>query len=440
MSLEHGRILEVRLTRFGSELTGDHATGVSTLLIEDCCDFDDVVGGILVVGGVQYAYFSVDDEAGTIALGSPLVADASDGDRVDIWDPLYGDMTTEKVAEVKVDGDEDDADPVEATIALHLSDKLVEGIRGGLGESVLLELDGDTWRVVDLLGLEFLSPMPDPDEGGETKFWNDSTTVITAGGDQEITLTFLPISQSEHVYWNGIYQAAPEWTRAGQVITLPDPDGVFEADDRITVEYAYLDGAVIVTPDAPDAGIEYPAATLHTPYADTPIWVATSDGWGDWQQTCHFVLDIVAGSQWRAYVVFKKFDTGSVYYRDFVLTTYGGTDYQWDKTNSIVGPAGAGLHTMMVDLTMHVSEGRHTPIVPQGDPVYKFVGAGIFPTSGAGVPTIFEDVPQDYPTDPTVAVLGVTDPALQCAYWGVKVANLAGTTTDEPYGALPGGS
>lgn len=235
MSYEHGRILNVQLVTYGSELAADTAAGATTLVVEDAADFDET-GGHLLVNDELIAYTAVDDETGAIALATPLITAAEEGDRVKLFDPLYSTVTTEKLAFCKVDGDEDDADPVEATLALHLVDKIEEGIRGVTGESVLLELDGDEWRVVDVLGFG------DPETGaGATKFYQDQTTVATVG-DQTVHLTFEPIAHSEHVYWNGIYQPGSEWSRTGQVVAVTDDDSVIEVDDILVVEYAYRSG------------------------------------------------------------------------------------------------------------------------------------------------------------------------------------------------------
>ena len=46
------------------------------------------------------------------------------------------------------------------------------------------------------------------------------STQVAATGDQAIALTFEPITNSEHLYWNGLYQRESEWTRDGQTITV----------------------------------------------------------------------------------------------------------------------------------------------------------------------------------------------------------------------------
>jgi len=121
---------------------------------------------------------------------------------------------------------------LEAGIALHLVDKLDEGVRGNNGEQVKLELEGDEWVVVDIPGLG------DPDDSG-TLFMQDALTT-TATGAQTMTLTYEPITNSEHLYWNGLYQPGSEWTRAGKVVSAADsPAGSFAVGDQLVMEYAY---------------------------------------------------------------------------------------------------------------------------------------------------------------------------------------------------------
>lgn len=151
MRYEHGRILAINEVTLGSELVSAHAAGVTSLTVADPVDFD-VDGGTLLINGQVIGYTSCDDETGEITLVDPLAAAAEEGDRVDAYDPLYNIPTTDRVAQVILDGDDANTDALEATIAHALIAYLPEGIRTGQGEAVLLEWDGDDLRIADLLG------------------------------------------------------------------------------------------------------------------------------------------------------------------------------------------------------------------------------------------------------------------------------------------------
>jgi len=252
---EFGRIVSVDIVTLGDNLAADAASGAAMITVEDAADFDEG-GGTLVLGGVSYVYISCDDDTGVITLAGTLSAAAVEGDEVYVYDTQYLAVSTDKVAQVAVIGDDGSVDMLEAAIALHLVSKVPEGIRGNEGEAVKLELDGGEWVVVDIAGLG------DPNSAGEL-FYEDSLTV-TATGVQTLNLTYEPKPHSEHLYWNGVYQPGSEWTRVGQVVTVPDsPTGAVEVGDQLVMEYAYLKG--IFAP--PVAGVPYATEVL----ADTPL-------------------------------------------------------------------------------------------------------------------------------------------------------------------------
>jgi hypothetical protein len=244
---EYGRIVSVDVRTLGDNLAADAASGASTLVVEDAYDFDET-GGQLVLGGVVYAYTAVDDETGTITLATTTGAAAVEGDAVDVYDPTYATASTEKVAQVEVTGDEGNVDMLECMIALHLTDKIAEGVRGTRGESVKLELDGPDWVVVDITGLG------NPNSAG-TQFKRDLMTV-TATGAQTFPLTYEPIADSLHLRWEPINIDDTAWTRAGKVVTIPTPN-YFEVGDVLTAKYAYRRGMVTPVVDYPDFVLSY---------------------------------------------------------------------------------------------------------------------------------------------------------------------------------------
>lgn len=232
MTTEHGHVVAVNAEKLGDTLDANAALGAITLIVGDVADFDEL-GGSLRINGAVLAYSTCDDDAGTVTLTDALPAAAELGDPVHVWDTQRLTVAMEYVAQVAVD-DDDEGDPIEAVIASHLVEKLSSGIRGLVGESVLMEYDeeDEEWRVIDVLGLA--------DESG-VKFWQDSFT-LAAGGAQDLQLTYLPILNSEHVYWNGLYQPqVTAWTRAEKTISILGSESL--AGHVIGVEYAYLDGS-----------------------------------------------------------------------------------------------------------------------------------------------------------------------------------------------------
>lgn len=81
----------------------------------------------------------------------------------------------------------------------------------------------------------------DPDEldegDDELEFYQDSHTVTVVGA-QTIALSHEPEQDSEHLYWGVLYQPGSEWSRVGQMVTVPDLP--VKVDDVLTVEYAHL--------------------------------------------------------------------------------------------------------------------------------------------------------------------------------------------------------
>lgn len=83
------------------------------------------------------------------------------------------------------------------------------------------------------------------------EFMQDSF-VLTKDGPQDVSLTYLPLDHSEHVYVNGLYQRAEvTWTRDSRKISLLATPYPPRNGDAVTVEYAYLPGPVPVEFAAP---------------------------------------------------------------------------------------------------------------------------------------------------------------------------------------------
>jgi hypothetical protein len=248
-ALVEGRIEVVSLERRRAALNGDHALAATTLVVDVGRGVFDKAGGYISVNGVVYTYTDYteadDDLTGTLTLTSGLTGAADDGDWVNDYDPLYQAIATDLTAQVRLPSAVDNDDLLHATFAQHLADKIGEDIRGVRGEHCLMELDHDLWRVVDILGLSDPSALGTLFYDGPNDDGKDAITVDTPG-DQTIILTYLPITHSEHLYWNGVYQRGTEWTRDGQLVTVPDPGGVIAVGDLLVMEYAYRSGEAIV--------------------------------------------------------------------------------------------------------------------------------------------------------------------------------------------------
>jgi len=241
---EYGRIVSVDVVPFGAVLAADVTAGASSITVEDASDFDED-GGQLILAGIVYTYSTwVEDDAtgvGTIILtGSTVAANAFEGDAVDVYDPLYLAAASDKVAQVEAVGIDGNIDMLEATIALHLADKVGEDIRGLYGEQVKLEIEGDEWVIVDISGLASTSSTGQASGGVLAE--QDSTTVAYLGPNQSIILKHTPIENSEHGYWNGDYQPGSEWSRFDNVVVWPDPDGLIQVGDELVCEYLYTPG------------------------------------------------------------------------------------------------------------------------------------------------------------------------------------------------------
>lgn len=88
-------------------------------------------------------------------------------------------------------------------------------------------------KSAEVVGTPFLA--------GNVEFEQETGTA-SGPGDMQVVLQHEPIVNSEHVYWEGVYQPGSEWFRSGQTVTLLDPDGALEVGDQVLVEYAYRVG------------------------------------------------------------------------------------------------------------------------------------------------------------------------------------------------------
>ena len=112
-------VTAVRIEYAGSTLAGDHASGVSELIVDDAFEFNEG-GGLLSVNGDVLTYTRWDDDTNTITLASPTSSAYDDNDRV-----LVSPLAPVKVADVvDIEGASYEA------IVWHTLDPLLrEGIR-----------------------------------------------------------------------------------------------------------------------------------------------------------------------------------------------------------------------------------------------------------------------------------------------------------------------
>lgn len=275
---EYGRIVSVDVVPLGDNIAVDVSSGATSITVEDASDFDED-GGQLLLNGTVYAYATwTEDDAtgvGTInGLTPTLATNANEGDTVAVYDPMYLIAAVDKIAQVETIGADGNIDTLEASIAEHLVDKLDEGVRGNNGEQVKIEIEGDEYVIVDVFGLS------DPNTGpGGAKFMQDQITV-TATGAQTLNLTYEPIINSEHAYWNGLYQPGSEWSRDGKIVTFPDaPSGAVTAGDVLAMEYAYRLGPDTSTTFSP---VDVPGMLIWYS-SDYPTYpgITHVDGWQD---------------------------------------------------------------------------------------------------------------------------------------------------------------
>jgi hypothetical protein len=79
-----------------------------------------------------------------------------------------------------------------------------------------------------------------PKTAGSTLLFHQNSKTVNSSGNTMLYLTYTPQGNSEHLYWNGDYQPASEWTRSGRAVTILDPDNQLKNGDQLWMEYAYV--------------------------------------------------------------------------------------------------------------------------------------------------------------------------------------------------------
>lgn len=236
-----GHLVGVSEDQYGSSLSADLTVGDTVLNVDSTVDFDEEFGGTVLINGSKLDYLAFDDPEDydtdgdgpttlTLTAASAIAADA--GDRVFVFDPTTGedDPVTELIALVTID-DRDPGDALPARVRAGLVDQLDSDFETYLGKAVELDVVDGELVLVDILGSK---------RTGAVKFMQDALTV-TGSGEQTLDLTYRPLLNSEHLYWDGVYQPGSEWSRDQWTVTIPDGGGVIEVGDELVMEYAYTD-------------------------------------------------------------------------------------------------------------------------------------------------------------------------------------------------------
>lgn len=153
-----GRLIGMSRQSLGSTLTVDAAVGATVLDVAETGDFDGDGGEIVTPDGTVYTYVSVDEEASTITLDTPLTAALSEDDEIVLYDSELAGEVVEYVGLVLLDDQDPGDEPIEVTIQHSLVNLLAETIRGGAAEAVTLVRDGDDdlmlWQVDGKVALD----------------------------------------------------------------------------------------------------------------------------------------------------------------------------------------------------------------------------------------------------------------------------------------------
>jgi hypothetical protein len=265
---ERGEVQAVALVAQGSEVDADVAAGSLLLTVTNPVDFDED-GGTLEINDTRYEYETVDPDSGIVTLTLPLSSAISDGDRVLIISG--GKIATDYIAYVSLgDGDE-----VEVPIPYAERDLWPEG---EYDDPVVVDLSDDLEEILTVPGRiplrdgGYIDPNTLPLRAFQDQ-WS-----ATGPGAQSLRLTYQPVLNSEHLYWNGVYQPASEWSRSSWDVTIPDATSVLEAGDQLVMEYLYTDDAL--RPVVP-ASLSYVGTAPHSgaSFTNLPSGTLLGDLW-----------------------------------------------------------------------------------------------------------------------------------------------------------------
>lgn len=147
---DFGRVLAVTTHTVGDQVVGAHAAGVTVLQLDESSEFPTGGGTVSTPLGLL-TYTSVDPETDTMTLTTGLpTGGLADEARIELWDTDRGAVVTEVVASVRLEGDEDDGDPYEATVPQNLRAYLSDDMPDDDGPLVEIDVEGEA--VTDVPG------------------------------------------------------------------------------------------------------------------------------------------------------------------------------------------------------------------------------------------------------------------------------------------------
>lgn len=248
----------------GTSLAADAAVGATSITVDDASVFDED-GGSLYIGTQVARYSGYDDETGVVTLsaGVTLTEAADTDDPVARWNTLYGEVETVQMAQVAVEGDRDQGDPL--TVEVSDSLELPNGDRGDDGENCVIVRDGDVWTLISAKG------RPSKSRGLKHEP-NDPHTLTTgeiAAGifTQNLKHSGIAYDRAIMCYVNGIAygpdQLAVDSSNGVASVTL---GGWETVDEAIWFDYWYRRGTVapdVVEPAPPPTVVSIDSTFAH---------------------------------------------------------------------------------------------------------------------------------------------------------------------------------
>lgn len=239
---QYARVVEVSRVPLGGQLAAAALAGATLLQLVDASDFSED-GGWVDVEGTDYEYLAVDQDLDTMTLASPLVADAAEDALLKVWDPVAGATVSELLAQLRLDGDNFNDDPLLAEVDGPVAAQLPEGPRDE-ADSELVEFEhvGDTVRVVNVVREEFVYRDVEAQaalEGKNATFRQATEPTATAVGD----LWFDTDDGNRPYIWDGA-----AWVDArddGVNLALTTADGLVAVTDNNTAELESVNLALL---------------------------------------------------------------------------------------------------------------------------------------------------------------------------------------------------
>lgn len=237
-----GRLQSAQWVFDGATVSADVAVGALVLYVDDVGDFDESGGTLLIpdpttlTGYQSIVYGPIADNVDTrldLATACPIAVES--GSEIRVLNDITGEPIRELEALVIID-EADDGDALPATVSGAVTKHVDSDFNTLVGMVVDLDVDEfGNLTIVDFPGTE-------PQEGTLQFAEPDlaDTFPVLGPGTFTCTLTKLPIPDSLHLYWNGMWQPHSQWTRDARLVTFTDPSSLFEAGDLIGAKYAYI--------------------------------------------------------------------------------------------------------------------------------------------------------------------------------------------------------